>query len=166
MDEFFDIYITPYVEYAPIKKHRDMIRDNKHLNKLLYDNIHGLRLIYEKQKESNHKFTMKSAKKIFGDLEHPDVDYILTPEMVEECFLWSMMTVTDETNKIKKYEYLLFVEFLEFLCRVAIVGLDYDDQVEYKVHLLMQLLYDKMYEMDEMNVVDYPLMAVDEKYRH
>ena len=49
----------------------------------------------------------------------------------------SLMNVMDEVNRMRKYDHLLFVEFLEMLCRVAIVGLDFEDTVEYKVYELL-----------------------------
>ena len=100
------------------------------------------------------------------DLEHAEYDYILTDSSLEECFLYSMMTVTDELNKMKKYTYLVYVEFLEFLCRVAIVGLDFEDMVEYKVHTLLELVYEKLYASGELDKEDFKLAYVDESYNH
>ena len=77
-----------------------------------------------------------------------------------------MMAVLDEINKMQKYDYLLFVEFLDMICRIALVGVGIDDSVEYKVNFLLEILYRKYYERKEMNAVDHPLMPVDEKYRH
>ena len=38
-----------------------------------------------------------------------------------------MQTIVDENTvmKVKKYEYLVYVEFLEMICRVAIVGIKF-----------------------------------------
>jgi hypothetical protein len=90
----------PFYNKVPVWSHREIIRGSRHLNKLLYDNIHGLRLIYEKQKDLQNLFTRKCAKMIFLGLKHPEVDYRATPDIIEECFLWSMMNVTDESSKI------------------------------------------------------------------
>jgi hypothetical protein len=43
---------------------------------------------------------------------------------VTECFLHSLMTIQDEAKDAKKYHFLRYVEFLEFLCRVALVGIE------------------------------------------
>ena len=52
-----------------------------------------------------------------------------------------MMTVSDEINNMKKYDDLTFVEFLDFLCRLAIVGITMNDLIDYKTHLLLSLIY-------------------------
>ena len=140
LDEFFDIYVDPFYEASPIVSHRKMIRDSPHLNKLLFDNIHGLRLIFEKNKVDGY-FNLTSGKTIFMGLTHQEIPYILTDTSLEECFVYSLMAVTIEQNKMRKYKHLLFVEFLEFLCRIAIVGLDVQDLVEYKVHILLEMAY-------------------------
>ena len=44
LNEFFSIYIIPFFEGVTIEKHRKIIRESKHLNKLLYDNTTGLYL--------------------------------------------------------------------------------------------------------------------------
>ena len=60
---------------------------------------------------------------------------------VEESFLFSMMTVLNEHRFMKKYFYLLFVEFLEMLCRIAMVGIKISETVDYKVFLLLDILF-------------------------
>ena len=67
---------------------------------------------------------------------------------------------------MKKYKYLEFVEFLECLSRVAMVALQYDDLVEYKVYLLLTIVYKKMILNNVMIDDDYPLIPVDEHYKH
>ena len=51
------------------------------------------------------------------------------------------MTVMEEPENIKKFEYLLFVEFLELICRIAIIGIKVRDLIEYKVYLLLEIVY-------------------------
>ena len=41
-------------------------------------------------------------------------------EHIKECFVFSLMTVPEESRSHKKYLWLKYVEFLEMLCRVAI----------------------------------------------
>jgi len=43
------------------------------------------------------------------------------------------MAVIDEAHKMNRYEYLAFVEFLDMLCRIALIGIAMDDLIEYKV---------------------------------
>ena len=85
---------------------------------------------------------------------------------IDGCFVLSMMTVLDEPKSIRKYDYLYFVEFLEFLCRIAIVGLAIVDTVEYKVYFFLEILFEKFYQDNLMSRKDYPLKEVDEKYAH
>ena len=107
------------------------IRHSVYLNKLLYDNTLGLRFLFEKNKSINNTFTLESATVIFASLSHED--YEISVKKITECFVLCMMTVIDDPDNLKKYEYLHFVEFLELFCRVAMVGLKMRDLVEYKV---------------------------------
>ena len=55
------------------------------------------------------------------------------------------MTVIDETeaHKINKYDNLYFVEFLELISRIAMVGIDAKDLLEYKVYMLLEIVYNE-----------------------
>ena len=57
----------------------------------------------------------------------------ISATLIEKCFLFSMMTIKNENKDGKKYEHLYFVEFLEFLCRMALNIIKINDGVEYKV---------------------------------
>ena len=166
LDEFFKIYVEPIWEESTMFSHRERIRGNLFLNKLLHDNNHGLRLIYEKYKTENNIFTTESAKAIFSDLKH--AEYAITADQIEEQFVLSLMTVADETmhSKLRKYEYLYYVEFLEMICRTALVGITMEDLIEYKVELLLEIVYDHQYRIKAMNPLDNPLMRVDEQFKH
>ena len=85
--DFFSIYIDPYFEASKIFIHRKEIRDSKHLNKLLYDNSSGLRLIYEKSKSAENQFTIESACEIISPLKHDEL--IINISKIKECFLYS-----------------------------------------------------------------------------
>ena len=61
------------------------------------------------------------------------------------------MTVLDEVKDMKKYDFLYFVEFLEFLCRLAITGVLESDTIEYKVHALLEIIWDQMYALKVFN---------------
>ena len=52
------------------------------------------------------------------------------------------MTIKDELKNTKKYTFLKYVEFLEMICRVAIMGIKVLETVEYKVHLMLKHIYD------------------------
>jgi len=58
-----------------------------------------------------------------------------------------MMTVLDEVRNMGKYDHLLFVEFLDFLCRVALAAVPHDlDTFEYRVQKLLEVLFEYLYE--------------------
>lgn len=65
----------------------------------------------------------------------------LKPLQITECFLHSLMTIQDEAKDAKKYQFLRYVEFLEFLCRVALAGIEMQEPVEHKVFALLRALY-------------------------
>ena len=96
------------------------------------------------------------------DLKH--ADYKISFRKVQKSFISSMMTVVDEQKNISKYENLYFVEFLEFICRIAICGITMTDLIEYKVHLLLEIIYSWFYKIGIMTQNDFPLKEVDEKY--
>jgi len=100
------------------------------------------------------------AIKFFLTLKHPELE--LTSGKIEQSFAFAMMTVLDEDKRMKKYEFLAFVEFLEMLCRLALVGITMQDTVEYKVHLLLEIIWARMLELEEFNASDHPLRPVDE----
>ena len=56
-----------------------------------------------------------------------------------------MMTVLNELENeqsMNKYHHLTFIEFLDFLCRMAMVGFKIlDATIEDKVHVVVSLIY-------------------------
>ena len=42
--------------------------------------------------------------------------------LIEDSFVYSMMTIINEQKNLRKYNYLILVEFLEMICRVAYLG--------------------------------------------
>ena len=77
-----------------------------------------------------------------------------------------MMTVTNEINNMGKYKYLLFVEFLDFLCRIAlgfVQALDSDEnRIEDKVSLLFKMLGDKLSQDKTFPAITF--QPIDEEY--
>ena len=78
------------------------------------------------------------------------------------------MSVVDENTptRLQKYDYMLYVEFLEMICRIALIGLNISDLIEYKVELLLEILYNQQYKLKFMNPMDNPFKRVDEKFKH
>ena len=74
-----------------------------------------------------------------------DEDYCVSFMKIEQCFILCMMTVLDESRHLSKYGYITFVEFLDFICRMAIECITMVDTIEYKVQALLELLYKHLY---------------------
>ena len=51
-------------------------------------------------------------------------DLKLTTVTARKCFIMSKMTTVDEWTKIDQYNKMVFVEFLEMLCRMALYHFD------------------------------------------
>ena len=75
------------------------------------------------------------------------------------------MTVISERDNMHKYRWLKFVEFLDMICRIGIVGITMTDTLDYKVYMLLELIYEKMYRLQFMDRDLTPLFEVDEKLR-
>ena len=75
------------------------------------------------------------------------------------------MTVLNETESMKRYTSLNFVEFLDMLCRISIVALDFQDTLEYKTYALLEMIYEQFYKNGELDKDEYPLNQVDEVLR-
>ena len=86
--------------------------------------------MYETYKVAK-QFTRESAQKLFLSLKHKDLD--MTDYKLESCFSLCMMTVLDEVNNMSKYDHIYFVEFLDMLCRIAIISIKLNDTLEWKV---------------------------------
>lgn len=49
----------------------------------------------------------------------PEVKSKLSHVDIEKAFVFCQMTVLNEQDSLKKYHYLVFVEFLDMFCRIA-----------------------------------------------
>jgi hypothetical protein len=70
---FFRTYVGDIAETSNCLLHRRIIRNSKKLNELLFDNNHGLSIIYDDAKKMQGKgiFDMKIAKKFFEKFNKP-----------------------------------------------------------------------------------------------
>jgi len=86
------------------------------LNKLLYENRNGLKFIFETRKDGD----MISRKEI-SELIEDATDEQVSNEDLNKHFLHSLENIIDESGRhARKYWYLEFHEYQEFLCRVAL----------------------------------------------
>ena len=56
-----------------------------------------------------------------------------------------MMTVRNEQQSLHKYEYLVFVEFLDMLCRISSAVSKYQDTIDCKVYSFLEEIWDFKY---------------------
>lgn len=56
-----------------------------------------------------------------------------------------MMTVLNEQESLKKYEYLVFVEFLDMFCRVAHCMSKYHDTIDQKTFSFLEQVFEHKY---------------------
>lgn len=81
----------------------------------------------------------------------------LSPSVVFECFINSTMTIHDEYKHDYKYHYLKFVEFQEMVCRIAMLGFEEQDTVDFKVYFLLEHVWEYMYQLDIWTPETMPL---------
>ena len=54
--------------------------------------------------------------------------------ITNEQFILSLMPIIDDKNNKKKYFYLKYIEFLEYICRIAVILFNKSDELlEFKV---------------------------------
>ena len=108
-------------------------------------------------------FNIKSAHKLLENLKHED--YEITSKIIEQCYQFSQMTVLNEQSNMNRYYWLNFVEFLDMLCRIAIVAITREDTLDYKTQQLLEILYAHLYKSGQLDKKEYPLYPVDENLR-
>ena len=106
------------------------------------------------------KLSLEKCNTFFLRLQSPKI--YLKAKHIEEAFIFSMMTVLNEHHDMKKYDFLYFVEFLEFLCRLAIVGVLESDTIEYKVFSFLEVIWEKMMSTGAFTEKEHGLRPVDE----
>ena len=148
LQRFLDTYIQPIFEKSPIVSTRKTIRDSKQLNQLLFDNKLGLHEIFEGYKEPLMGFTFNSAQKLLNALDADLAsreDATLVPDMAK-IFGCSKMTQLNDKETKKPYYSLVYVEFLDFICRIAIALWTKHEKeeggVEDKVFYLLELMWE------------------------
>ena len=65
----------------------------------------------------------------------------MSEKIINENFIYSQMTVLNEYKNMNKYFYLVFVEFQELVCRLAIVCQSEVDTVEWKVFIFLDMIF-------------------------
>lgn len=160
LNYFFTLYVDPIIDSGVITEHRRLIRASPKLNDLLYHNRGSLEKIFgfgptldPSQKGGLKRYNIAVAKLFFGTVLETGV-LTLARGQIEECFNYSMMTVHSEPQNSRKYDYLVYIEWLEMVCRMCLVGFDHDadfagrpiaEKVQKFLKAIWQWLYDKGY---------------------
>ena len=150
LTKFIETYLKPIVHGQTMIEDRKRIHDRAALNKLLFLNKHGLRYIWSlhKAQAPSQQFTLASAITMFEGLgpslkalSKSPTSIKIDPNTIRECFLFSQMTVQDESRQSDKYHYLHFGEFLEFLCHFALEFVKCQETIEQRVYYVMEAVY-------------------------
>ena len=70
------------------------------------------------------------------------------------------MTVMSEHISLKRYDYIVFIEWLDMICRAAIYHYGGQETITVKVEILLQIIYNKRYSSGVWNAEDNPLHPV------
>lgn len=173
LEFFMDQFVIKATIRSNIERHRRIIRHSRSLNELLYENHEGLSEIFEDAKKipGNHpaknrerRFTLECARQLFSQFNGLVAEGLgeicLRQKIIDDCFIFSMMTVLNEDDHMNKYQHLNFVEFQEMLCRIAIVSNKAALVIADKVYRWLEILYNQRYEQDVWTAEDVPLYAV------
>lgn len=153
------------LDFEPWQELREDYIWTLEIDDLLRANLEGLQKVYS-HFSSKRKITHDECCKIFTHhLQAP-----LPPGLARLAYGMSKMTVTEETRTdAKGYMHMEFVEFLEMLCRVAILkfrgtDLESQDLAEKLEHLLDEVLATVGAEKHKANVGQVEVSESDEDY--
>ena len=128
----------------------------------MYQNLTTLEAIFNfaKKKYSanptkQHIFTKEVCYAMLFPLK--DDNYTYDETVIENSFIFCMMTILDETKDKEKYLHLVFIEFLDFLCRVAISSITLKDTIEDKAYMLIKILWKYHVDKNFISSYTYPL---------
>jgi hypothetical protein len=102
-------------------------------------------------------FTLKCAQNFFLTFVDREI-FNVGEEDVNRCFVHSLMTITNEEGTVsgvsilRKYYNLLEVEWIECLCRLALIGFKNDElmaeePIAVKVQCLLKGIWDYFFEI-------------------
>lgn len=95
-------------------------------------------------------------------------EFKVNDEKVQQAFVYSLMSVVDESEHMDKYEDLSFVEYLEMLCRLALELIVIKEPSihgpEHKVFRLLQLIQNQLVNDVVIKASDLELKPIDVDY--
>lgn len=152
LNQFSEDFIEPFIENSTYTLNRFLIRDSKMLNRLFLENGESLTKIFKDHEVPRVGFTLEMAIKLINSNESQGP--ILDNHIIKKCFIFSQMSVKNEQKNSRKYEYLLYVEFLEFLGRVALNwNTKKEVKVVIKVYNLLKIIYESLENAPELEQI-------------
>ena len=68
--------------------------------------------------------------------------YEIDEAQITRSFVYSLELIKDEELDSEKYHYLLYHEYLEFLCRIMLNSIQMEDEpIEYRLYVLLEAMY-------------------------
>jgi len=144
---YISLFMKPYAEKSTFLKERESIKACMPLNKSLHENRGGIDLIFNKLKGTHdtmiHKTKMSNYTKELMK-SNPDFDNI----KIHSIFVYSLEIIVDDVKETEKYHYITYSEFIEYLCRVALIhfkdaSIDTKEgKLEYKLVNLLKIMYE------------------------
>ena len=134
------------------------------MNQLLFDNKKGLFELWRDYKEYPRGFTYAAAVSLLAPLESDvadlsDIHFI--PDM-QKVFCYAQMTALKDREEQHLYHQLYYVEFLDFLCRVAIERRKKLDQPPADIHDAVFEVLKAIWEYRHANKSKFPRRELKE----
>jgi hypothetical protein len=115
---FIELFLKPVYDLSHFLIERDNIRVCRPLNKVLFENRNGLEFIYNSLKGPNKFLSKKNSNEFITKLLFKQCP-IFTPQEIHKHFVYSLEIIQHNDLSHEKYFALNYVEYLEFLCRIA-----------------------------------------------
>lgn len=134
VDPFMQSYFLQTYQTSDLFLVRTSIRHSKGLNALLHDNRAFLKGVWRRVSDGQKGFTEESAQELFltaftdrykkqkQELKQAEIKGQEPPGAefsLRKLFVFSKMSVSNEVKFGWRYQHLKYIEFLEFICRVA-----------------------------------------------
>ena len=129
-----ELYLKPVYKNSKFLNDRHTIKTCRPLNKLLYENRNGLEFIYNHLKGQSSTLSKRNAHSFINRLltgQHKEFTLL----EIHKQFVYSLETIADEHCDHEKYKCLNYIEFLEFISRIAMKLYDgnKEEGLDYKV---------------------------------
>ena len=124
---FFERLIPRFAQKRTWQEYRQIVQKPKTCH-ILIQNMTNLRRVYSQWSEivnNKRRFTIEHCIKLFEYIRHVAKKHplsktlVYTDDNLKRCWGLSKITVKDMNRDFDRAKHMVFVEFLEFLCRMA-----------------------------------------------